>query len=121
MSMTLAQTEALFQAFADPTRIRIVNLLGSGELCVCQIVYVLGMSQPKISRHLAILRDAGMVSDRKDGRWVHYSLTRPASNLQARLIGCARECFADVELLRDDLSRLRRAPALSTEGAACCE
>lgn len=121
MSMTLAQTEALFQALADPTRIRIVNLLGRGELCVCQIVYVLGMSQPKISRHLAILRDAGMVSDRKDGRWVHYSLTRPASNLHARLVGCARECFADVELLRDDLIRLKRAPQLSAEAVACCE
>ena len=118
--MTLAQTEALFQAFADPTRIRIVILLGGGELCVCQIVYVLGMSQPKISRHLAILRDAGMVSDRKDGRWVHYSLTKPASNLHARLVGCARECFADVELLRDDVSRLKRAPQLATEQAACC-
>ena len=118
--MTLAQTEALFQAFADPTRIRIVNLLGGGELCVCQIVYVLGMSQPKISRHLAILRDAGMVSDRKDGRWVHYSLTKPASNLHARLVGCARECFTDVELLRDDLNRLKRAPQLATEQAGCC-
>ena len=118
--MTLAQTEALFQAFADPTRIRVVNLLGGGELCVCQIVYVLGMSQPKISRHLAILRDAGMVSDRKDGRWVHYSLTKPASNLHARLAGCARECFADVELLRDDLNRLKRSPQLATEQVACC-
>jgi ArsR family transcriptional regulator, arsenate/arsenite/antimonite-responsive transcriptional repressor len=106
--LTLERTNKVFAAFADPTRLRVLNLLRDGELCVCELVRVLGMSQPKISRHLAILREADLVEDRKDGRWVHYSLAKPPAALHKRLLGCVGECFADVELLRDDLKRLNR-------------
>lgn len=121
MGMTLTQAQFLFQAFADPTRLRILNLLGDGELCVCQIVYVLGMSQPKISRHLAMLRKAGLVTDHKEGRWVHYSLSKSITGLHAKLAGTVRNDLGNIELLQDDVQRLRRAPKLSQESVACCE
>ena len=63
-----------FQALADPKRLRILELLRGGERCVCDLVTELGTSQPLLSFHLKILREAGLVSDRRDGRWVHYSL-----------------------------------------------
>jgi len=68
----------LFAALADRTRLRVLNLLRAGELCVCYFVELLGESQPKISRHLAYLRRAGVVHARRDGKWIHYSLARPA-------------------------------------------
>lgn len=67
--------ELLFKALSDPTRLRILALLAAAdELCVCDLTLVLGLSQPMISRHLASLRDAGIVSDRRAGVWVHYRL-----------------------------------------------
>lgn len=72
MSVT---TESLFRALADPTRLRCLLLLHrEGELCVCELTHALDESQPKISRHLAQLREAGIVSDRRQGLWVHYRL-----------------------------------------------
>jgi ArsR family transcriptional regulator len=65
-----------FQALADEKRLRVLELLGSGELCVCDLAEALGVSQPLLSFHLRTLRDAGLVSARKKGRWVHYSLNR---------------------------------------------
>jgi len=65
----------VFKQFADSTRMRCLLLLQSeGELCVCELIHAIGESQPKISRHLAHLRKAGLVVDRKDGLWVHYCL-----------------------------------------------
>lgn len=74
MYMILDASE-VFKLLADPTRLRCLLLLQSqGELCVCELIYAIGESQPKISRHLAHLRNAGMVVDRKEGLWVHYRL-----------------------------------------------
>lgn len=117
--MTLTNANQLLQAFADPTRLRILNLLSGGELCVCQLVHVLGTSQPKISRHLAVLRETGLVADRKEGRWVHYRLTPSPTLLQKRLLGCVADCLGDIELLRDDRKRLAKAPRLAE--TACCD
>lgn len=66
-----------FAALSDPTRLRLVNLMGGREVCVCYFVEVLGQSQPKISRHLAYLRNAGVVPVRRDGKWMHYRIERP--------------------------------------------
>lgn len=63
-----------FQALADPTRLEIIQLLGHGEFCVCDIQSALGAAQSRLSFHLRKLKEAGLVADRKDGRWVHYSL-----------------------------------------------
>ena len=64
----------LFRALSDGTRLRIVKLLENGELCVCHLMEILEMSQSRISRHMGLLKNAGLVNDRREGRWVHYSL-----------------------------------------------
>jgi ArsR family transcriptional regulator, arsenate/arsenite/antimonite-responsive transcriptional repressor len=65
---------SIFKALSDEIRLRILKLLQNGELCVCDIVAALDMSQPKISFHLSTLKDAGLIKDRKEGRWIHYSI-----------------------------------------------
>src|ERR1700745_863326 len=67
----------LFAALADPTRLRLLNLMRGREVCVCYFVEILQQSQPKISRHLAYLRSAGVVNARREGKWLHYSLNHP--------------------------------------------
>jgi len=64
----------VFKALSEETRLRILKLLEKGELCVCDIVAAMEMSQPKISFHLNVLKEAGLIRDRKQGRWIHYSL-----------------------------------------------
>ena len=73
----MADSVQLFKALADETRLRILNLLSRRELCVCQIIQALGIGQSKASRHLAHLRNAGLVTDRREGLWIHYSLAQP--------------------------------------------
>jgi DNA-binding transcriptional ArsR family regulator len=72
----LKEYETVMKAAGDPTRARILKLLEDGELCVCDLIEVLGMGQSTISGHLAILRKAGLVKGRKQGRWSYYSLAR---------------------------------------------
>src|ERR1019366_8221379 len=69
--------DQIFRALADPTRLRLLNLIADREICVCYFVEILAMSQPKISRHLAYLRRAGIVETRRQGRWMHYRLALP--------------------------------------------
>ncbi|GBD95210.1 MAG TPA: metalloregulator ArsR/SmtB family transcription factor [Nitrospirae bacterium] len=64
----------LFKALSDETRLRILSLMKEGEICVCDIADTLNMTQPNISFHLGMLKEAGLIKDRKNGRWVHYSL-----------------------------------------------
>ncbi len=63
-----------FKALSDETRLRILSLMKEGAICVCDIAESLGMTQPNISFHLSMLKEAGLIKDRKNGRWVHYSL-----------------------------------------------
>jgi ArsR family transcriptional regulator, arsenate/arsenite/antimonite-responsive transcriptional repressor len=70
----MQETVNIFKAFSDEIRLRILKLLQNGELCVCDIVTALEMSQPKISFHLSTLKEAGLIRDRKEGRWIHYSI-----------------------------------------------
>ena len=74
--MSLRRYEAVMKAVADPTRVRILKMLEPGELCVCQIIAVLALSPSTISKHLFLLKSAGLVNDRKEKKWVHYSLDR---------------------------------------------
>jgi ArsR family transcriptional regulator, arsenate/arsenite/antimonite-responsive transcriptional repressor len=70
-----------FQALGDTTRLRLLNLMGEQqEVCVCYFVEILGAPQPKISRHLAYLRNAGIVSSRREGKWVHYRIVMPGGD-----------------------------------------
>jgi len=102
--------DRLFRAFSDPTRLRILSLLRRGELCVCELVGVLGVPQPTASRHLAYLRRAGLVEARKDGLWMHYRLTTPKSALHQKLLDCLACCLDDVPQLVRDARRLKRLP-----------
>ena len=96
----------LFKALADETRLRIVALLSHGELCVCHLEEALRLSQPKVSRHLATLRSAGVVEHRRDGTWVYYGLVRQAdADCERQLRGLVRT-FAKRDVLRKDLERL---------------
>lgn len=114
--MTDADANRLFQAFADPLRLRILNLLSGGPLCVGDLVALLDVPQPTASRHLGHLRRAGLVSTRKRGPWVIYALAEPGSGLAARLIDCLGCCLHEVPALADDQVR---AAALRRTGGCC--
>jgi ArsR family transcriptional regulator len=102
----------LFAALADRTRLRLLNLMDGREVCVCYFVEVLKQGQPKISRHLAYLRRAGIVAARREGKWMHYRIEQPAdAHARAVLEAALLSCKADAEM-QSDLARL---------GRACCE
>lgn len=107
MRTALDTTNLLFRAFADETRLRILNLLTDGEVCVCDLCTVLGELQPKVSRHLAYLKRAGLVRVRRDGKWKHYALIDRPTGLTATLLGCVRTCLRELEPLKQDRERLR--------------
>jgi ArsR family transcriptional regulator, arsenate/arsenite/antimonite-responsive transcriptional repressor len=98
----------LFAALADRTRLRVLNLLKAGELCVCYFVELLGESQPKISRHLAYLRRAGVVSARRDGKWIHYSLAKPADPAVAGVLESTLNALERDKQMQRDRSLLER-------------
>ncbi len=97
-----------FKGLADPNRLRILNLLLHGELCVCDIQYVLESSQPNVSRHLAYLKNSGLVLDRREAQRMYYSLA-PATGARRHLFDFLRAAFADVEEFKTDSRRLRKA------------
>lgn len=101
----------LFEALSDRTRLRILNLLAQGEMCVCYFTELLDAPQPTVSRHLAYLRRAGLVSTRRDGKWIHYSLARPAN------AGAARVLETVLHELQNDREMQRDVKALQN---ACC-
>lgn len=103
--------ELFFQALGDKTRLRLLNLMGDQEICVCYFVEILEQAQPKISRHLAYLRRAGIVEARRDGKWIHYRIVMPPN------IGAA-------QVLRQTLSWLKEEKSMQADRArlskACC-
>ena len=111
MKNTTDELEAMFAALADRTRLRLLNLMSGGEVCVCFFVEVLGEPQPKISRHLGFLRRAGLVSARRDAKWMHYSITKPAHPTAERVFQ------QTLDALRDDPEMRRDRLALTK---ACC-
>ena len=99
-------TQAIFDALVDSTRRRILALLATqGELCVCELTAALGEIQPKISRHLGVLKDAGLVSPRREGTWMHYRLAATLPRWAATLLEVLPE--GAVPELKTDLKRLR--------------
>lgn len=109
MKKSEGQLEELFQALADPTRLRLLNLIAKGEICVCYFVAILKQAQPKISRHLAYLRRAGLVAARRNGKWMHYSLANPSTPSAARLLRAALEELRELPRCREDVAALGRA------------
>lgn len=98
----------LFSALADRTRLRVMNLLNCGEVCVCFFVEILGESQPKISRHLAYLRRAGVVHARRDGKWIHYSIARPADAGAAAILDSTLAALEHDKQMQRDRVALQR-------------
>ena len=103
--------ERFFQALGDNTRLRLLNLMGEREVCVCYLVEILGGPQPKISRHLAYLRSAGIVAARREGKWMHYRIVTPPH------VGAS-------QVLRQTLAWLESEGSMQTDRArllaACC-
>jgi ArsR family transcriptional regulator len=108
-----SQVDLAFRAVADPTRLRILNLLRGGERCVCELVDTLGVPQPKASRHLAYLRRAGLVSVRKQGLWSYYRLASARNSFHAKLLECLATCCGSVPVMTRDARRMQRY-------AKCC-
>jgi ArsR family transcriptional regulator len=99
----------LFAALSDRTRLRLLNLMNGREVCVCYFVEILGQSQPKISRHLAYLRRAGIANARREGKWMHYSIRRPADAGAAAILETTLGSFAGDREMQADVARLSRA------------
>lgn len=100
--------EFLFKALADHTRLRLINLIGDDEVCVCFFVEVLKINQPKISRHLAYLRRAGVVSARREGKWIHYRLVEPPDAHAATIFRELRAGLPNDPAMKNDRARLEK-------------
>jgi ArsR family transcriptional regulator len=101
--------EQLFKGLADQTRLRILNLLIHGELCVCDIHYVLESSQPNVSRHLIYLKNSGLVLDRREGARMYYRLAQPNQGVHKLLFAFLRGVFRSSEILDEDSLKLKKA------------
>jgi ArsR family transcriptional regulator len=127
MKTQIAQLEAVLKALADGTRLRILGLLTTGEVCVCHIHESLKISQPKASRHLAYLRRTGLVTTRREGLWVYYSLAPAADPLSSTIQQAVIHTLSHLEPVRKDAVRLQKATGCCIPGVAgvpgyaCCE
>lgn len=108
--------EALIQAFAEPTRLRLLALLGRGETCVCDLTGALRIPQPTASRHLARLRRAGLVTVRKDGLWSWYALAPARGAVHQKLLECLASCAQEMPELTANEARCNKL----SEDRLCC-
>jgi ArsR family transcriptional regulator len=108
MDKHLQSIDRVFKALADPTRVRILGLLASGEICVCDIHESLRLSQPLVSRHLAYLRRAGLVETRKEGLWVHYRLAPVSDDVTRTLLDAVYHCVGHLAAVAQDGKRLEK-------------
>lgn len=124
MATRLSSLEALFKALADDTRLRILALLQSGEICVCDIHGSLDLPQPTVSRHLASLRRAGLVEGRKDGLWVHYRLARLPDPVMQTVVDAVSHALGHIDSGAKDRRRLLQMTEVSPVAPAprvrCC-
>lgn len=114
----VSDLETLFSGFADPTRLRILNLLAAGELCVCDLVDILELPQPLVSRHLAYLRRTGLVEVTRESKYAHYRLAEPAHSVHRNLVNCVRSCFTGIKSLDRERGRAEKRVA-ERESAPC--
>ena len=118
--------EGLFKALADATRLRILGLLLTGEVCVCDIHESLKIPQPKASRHLAYLRQAGLVDTRRDGLWIHYRLAKLADPVLTAIVDAIRHALTHTDAVQRDAERLQKRTGCcvpkpdDVAGVSCC-
>ena len=122
----LVEMETVFKALADATRLRILGLLLTGEVCVCDIHESLKIPQPKASRHLAYLRRSGLVETRRAGLWIHYRLGQLPDPVMAAIVDAVRHALTHIDTVQRDGERLQKrtgccvpAPGDVT-GVSCC-
>lgn len=126
MKSQLDAMETLFKALADETRLRILGLLLTGEICVCDIHESLKIPQSKASRHLAYLRRAGLVETRRDGLWVHYRLGKLIDPVLNAILDAVRHGLTHTDALHRDAERLRKMTGCcvpgpgDVAGPSCC-
>ncbi|HEV2883814.1 MAG TPA: metalloregulator ArsR/SmtB family transcription factor [Pyrinomonadaceae bacterium] len=108
MAKTEYNVELLFKALADRTRLRLINLMGDDEVCVCFFVEALKINQPKISRHLAYLKRAEVVSSRREGKWIHYRIVDPPDPHAANIFREVRSSLANDPTMQRDRTRLEK-------------
>lgn len=107
----LFDMETFFMALADKTRLRLLNLMREDEICVCFFTEVLDESQPKVSRHLAYLRNAGIVEARRDGKWMHYRIVTPENSFAAQVLEDTLLWLQSQDSMQKDYEKL---------AVACC-
>jgi len=110
----------MFKALSDETRIRMLHLLSEGELCVCEIMQALEISQTRASRNLGILRDAGLLQDRRDGQWVHYSVRKEVATEYFKLLELLTSLLKEDQTIVADEERLKRAMKMGRQGKRIC-
>jgi ArsR family transcriptional regulator len=125
MEKRLATLEATFKALADGTRLRILGLLLTGEVCVCHIHETLRIPQPKASRHLAYLRKAGLVEARREGLWMHYRIAELPDPVLRSITGTVRHALTHLDSVQRDADRLQKKtgcclPAAASASLPCC-
>ena len=120
MATKLAQYNMgrFFQALGDNTRLRLLNLMGDREICVCYFVEILGQAQPKISRHLAYLRRAGVVAARREGKWMHYRIVAPKHAGAARILIETLSVLTEDKTMQADLRRLDKSCCVPQKASA---
>lgn len=106
-----------FQALGDTTRLRLLNLMGEQEVCVCYFVEILRAPQPKISRHLAYLRNAGIVSARREGKWMHYHIVMPPHIGASQVLRQTLDSLKEDKTMQADQARLAKACCSPTKYA----
>ncbi|HEY3991030.1 MAG TPA: metalloregulator ArsR/SmtB family transcription factor [Acidobacteriaceae bacterium] len=106
---SIFNVERFFQALGDNTRLRLLNLMGDQELCVCYFTEILGQPQPKISRHLAYLRSAGIVEARREGKWMHYRIVMPPHIGASQVLQQTLAWLKEDRAMQGDRARLSRA------------
>ncbi len=111
MTATLKTTSTMFRALADESRVRLLNLLLEGEICVCELGEALALPQPRISSHLLYLKRAGLATMRREGKWRHYAIPDELNGARATLLHCVRFSLREIDVLQRDLARLRRLRA----------
>ena len=126
MKNPLTEMETLFKALADETRLRILGLLLTGEVCVCDIHESLKIPQSKASRHLAYLRRSGLVDTRRSGLWIHYRLGRLPDPVLAAIVDAVRHALSHLDTVTKDAARLQKRTGCcvptpgNVAGVACC-
>ena len=110
------RVDLMFRAFADPIRLRILNVIQDGELCVCDLVEILEAPQPTVSRHLSYLRRAKLLTMRQERSWNFYQLAAPRSAFHAKMLECLATCYTDVPEMTEDRSRSRK---IRRRGGCC--